>query len=364
MNVLALILLLFNVNQLHNAGYRGEGMKIAVIDGGFFRANDPAIFPQEQILGTYDLVKGSPLTTDTLGMFEDPTNNHGTMVLSTMLYQDSAFTGTAPKASYYLIRSEDKYTEYYGEVERLAQAFMLADSLDADIITVSLGYTRFDPAPGDSVNPLDFTYADMNGSSVAAQAATRLARNGRLVLVSAGNDGNKDWHYISTPADADSIPTVGAVDANGDATYFTSYGPSADGRMKPEVSALGADATVYHPEITDTLGNYIGGIATGNGTSFSCPEVAGMAACLWQALPDLTAMQLRDLIMQTASLYPSYDDQRGYGVPDAWAAYCRYQSALCTTPATPDGQHKRIENGQVVIIRNGVKYSVLGLLLR
>ena len=364
MNIFALILLLFNVNLLHDAGFRGEGMKIAVIDGGFFRANDPTVFPQDRIIATYDLLQGDSLAVDSIGMFDEPDNNHGTKVLSTMLYDDGVFTGTAPKASYILIRSEDKAAEYYGEVERLARAFALADSLDADIITVSLGYTMFNPLPGDSVHPLDFTYEDMDGTSVAAQAATRLARNGRLVLVAAGNDGNRPWHYISTPADADSILTVGAVDVNDSAAWFTSYGPTADGRLKPEVSALGAATTIYCPEATDSLGNYIGLVSPGNGTSFATPEVAGMAACLWQALPTLTAMELRDLIMQSSSLYPSYDYQRGYGIPDAWSAYNRYKSLLTTTPETPDSQVKRIENGQVVIIRNGVKYSVLGLLLR
>ena len=136
MNLLGFILLLFNLTQLHEAGFRGEGMTIAVIDGGFFRANDSTVFPQEQIIGAYDLVLGDSLAVDSLGMFEDPNNNHGTKVLSTMLYQDTTvgFVGTAPNAHYILIRSEDLSAEYYGEVERLARAFHLADSLDADIV--------------------------------------------------------------------------------------------------------------------------------------------------------------------------------------------------------------------------------------
>ena len=136
MKLLSLILLLFNLTQMHEAGFRGEGMTIAVIDAGFFRANDSTVFPQEQIVGVYDLLAGDTTAVDTFGMFSDPDNPHGAMVLSTMLYQDSAagFVGTAPGANYILIRSEDKYAEYYGEVERLVRAFRLADSMDSTAI--------------------------------------------------------------------------------------------------------------------------------------------------------------------------------------------------------------------------------------
>ena len=125
MKLLSLILLLFNLTPLHEAGYRGEGMTIAVIDGGFFRANDPSVFPQDHIVGAYDLLTGDSLAVDSIGMFDDPNNAHGTKVLSTMLYQDTAagFVGTAPDAHYILIRSEDVGAEYYGEVERLVRAF-------------------------------------------------------------------------------------------------------------------------------------------------------------------------------------------------------------------------------------------------
>lgn len=367
MKLLSLIFLLFNLPALHQAGYQGQGITIAVIDAGFFRANDPTVFPQDQILGTFDLLEGDTLSRDTFGLFDDPTNVHGTMVLSTMLYRDSAagLIGTAPAASYYLIRSEDKYFEYPEEVDRLARAFMLADSLDVDIVTVSLGYSLFTPAPGDSVHPRNFTYAQMNGTSVAAQAATRLARNGRLVCVAAGNDGNKAWHYIATPADADSILTIGAIDSNDSAAVFSSYGPTADGRLKPEVSALGKASPVYRPNEQDSLGHYVGAVGVANGTSFATPETAGMAACLWQAMPALSAMQLRDLIIRSASLYPAHDVQLGYGVPDAWYAYSGERSNLPIisewTDVPSQTTCKRIIDGRIVIIHNGQKCTILGL---
>ena len=365
MKLFTLILLLFNLTQLHEAGYRGEGMTIAVIDAGFFRANDPTVFPQEQIVGAYDLLKGDTTAVDTFDMFNDPNNTHGTKVLSTMLYRDTAagFVGTAPDAHYILIRSEDKYAEYYGEVERLAKAFHLADSLDADIVTISLGYSKFDDIDGQP-NPLNYTYADMNGSSIASRAATELVRKGRFVCVAAGNDGNKDWHYIAIPADADSILTVGAVTADSVAADFTSFGPTADGRLKPEVSALGKNSPVYAPEVQDSLGNYVGAVSTANGTSFASPETAGMVACLWQALPNLTSMELRQLIMESASLYPLHEDQRGYGIPDAWFAYSGQRLSLDELKKAAEGVCKRIENGQLVILKDGIKYTVLGLPMR
>ena len=364
MKILSFIFLLFNLSLLHEAGYRGEGMKIAVIDGGFFRANDPNVFPQEQILGVYDLLQGDSTAVNKKGIFDNPKDMHGCMVLSTMLGRDSAsgFVGTAPEASYYLIRSEDIDAEYYGEVERLVRAFRLADSLDVDIVTVSLGYSKFDSIDG-QVNPRNYSYSDMNGSSVAARAATELVRHGRMVLVSAGNDGNKDWHYISTPADADSILTVGAVDAENNPTPFSSYGPTSDGRLKPEVSALGKDAPLYKPQERDSLGNYIGSYGRANGTSFSAPATAGMVACLWQALPNLTAMELRELIIKSASIYPLHEDQLGYGIPDAWFAYSgEHVSALIPTNGESGtlSAEKHIEEGQLIIIKGGVKYTVLG----
>ncbi len=366
MNLLGFILLLFNLTQLHEAGFRGEGMTIAVIDGGFFRANDSTVFPQDQILGVYNMLKGDSLAVDSFGMFNDSVNVHGTMVLSTMLYQDTTeggFVGTAPKASFYLIKSEDIYAEYYGEVERLARAFRLADSLDVDIVTVSLGYSRFDDIDGQP-NPLNFTYADMDGrTSPASRAATELVRKGRLVVVAAGNDGERPWHYIASPADADSILTVGAVNVNDNDSVapFSSYGPTSDGRLKPETSASGWGATVYKPAEQDEQGNYVGAVGVANGTSFAAPATAGMAACLWQALPNLTNMELRQLIMESSSLYPLHEDQRGYGIPDAWFAYSGERLSLKELLNADERVQKRVENGQLMILKNGIKYTVLGL---
>lgn len=348
------IVSLFNLAPVHDLGYRGEGKTIAIIDAGFYRANDENVFPKERIVGVYDLLQGDTLSRDTFDMFSDRTNAHGCMCLSTMLYDDEKFTGTAPDANYILFRSEDIYAEYYEEEVRLARAIHMADSLGADIITISLGYNRFDNNIG------DHSYRDMTGQGVAAQAATEAVRNGRFVCVAAGNDGNNDWHYISTPADADSILTVGAVMASGEVASFSSYGPSYDGRIKPEVAAMGQATTIYIPTLVDdSTHQVVGGVSVGNGTSFATPEVAGMVACLWQAFPHLSSMQLRRLIIENASQYASADCRIGYGIPDAWQTY----SALATAVEAVSAEQKcekRIENGRVVIIRDGIRYSILG----
>lgn len=358
MKLTAFILLFFNLNLLHDQGFTGKGITIAVIDAGFFRADDPDVFPQEQIIGVYDLLEGEPLATDTYGIFENPSNYHGTCVLSTMLYKDSTegFIGTAPDASYILIRSEDYSSEYKREVDHLTRAFFLADALGADIITCSLGYYHFDDTT------TNFTYADMDGKGPAAQAALEMARRNHLVCVSAGNEGNKEWHYITTPADADSILTVGAFDQYGLPASFSSYGPTYDQRVKPEVSSLGAPTMVYNPSIMDATGStYIGQLRASNGTSFSCPQIAGMAACLWQAMPQLTAMELRQLIIESSSLYPYADPRMGYGEPDAWYAYTGSRTTIETiSSVNKNATYKQIEGNRVVIIREGHRYDVLG----
>lgn len=302
MNLLLVTLLsLFNLAPLHEAGYRGEGITIAVIDGGFYGINaEDSPFPQEQIIGWKDFLNNED------SFFRSSNELHGTMVLSTMLLEadsEGQPFGTAPGANYYLIRTEDQSKEYADEMDNLVKGIQYADSIGADIITISLGYRLFDD-PAD-----DLTYEDLNGQSAVSRAATEAARHNRLVCVAAGNDALIDWHYISVPSDADSILTIGAVDEDSIAGSFSSFGPTADGRLKPEISAWGVKCPVYNA-FSKTFG-------TSNGTSFATPRIAGMAACLWQAFPQLTAMQLRQLIIESSSTYPEWDAQTGYGIPNA-----------------------------------------------
>ncbi len=291
---------MLRLDSLHSHGFLGMGKQIAVVDNGFDNVNTLAPFAQTTILGTYDFVQpGNDVYLQ---------GEHGTMVLSTMAANTpEAYVGTAPQASYYLLRSEDDATESIREVDAMVAAFEYADSVGADIITSSLGYFYFDDYA------TDYTYAMHDGKTLRnSMAATIAARKGMLVCVSAGNEGNSNWHYISSPSDADSILTVGAVKDDRTHASFSSFGPTADGRLKPEVCAMGQNVLLLNPS---------GSYSWANGTSFSCPIIAGMAACLWGALPELTNMEIRERILRFASQYEHPDNILGYGIPNVWHSY-------------------------------------------
>ena len=327
-----------NLLPLHQAGYKGRGIRIGIADGGFYRANSMLSLPQDQCLGYADL-------TDEKEDIFGSSGSHGTMCLSTIMATQVDYTGAATEAEYYLFRTEEEYTESPKEIDNWVAAIEMADSIGLHIVSTSLGYTTFDDAE------MDFQYADMDGrTSRAAQAAVIAARKGMLLVVAAGNDGNKDWHYLSTPADADSVLTVGAVDVDGQIAAFSSYGPSADGRVKPEVCAMGKGTSIIHPENDSIIG--------GNGTSFACPLIAGMAACLWSASPDATNMEIRERIIRSADRYTQPHEQYGYGLPDAWMAY---QLATGTNTVTHAPQAtKIIKDGQLYILYNNEYYTILG----
>lgn len=289
---------------LHNSGYKGQGMVIAVIDAGFWGVDTMRIFDSlwanNRILGTRDFVTG-----DTM-VFED--NTHGMMVLSCMGgYLDGQLVGTAPEASYWLLRSEEAATEYIVEEYFWAAAAEFADSVGADLINSSLGYTTFDdPAQ-------NHTYQDMNGNvTPCSRAADFAASRGLLVCNSAGNSGSNSWFYIGAPADADSILAVGAVDASEQYASFSSRGPSSDGQVKPECAAQGQATIVANPTN--------GGVMGGNGTSFASPVLCGAVACLWQAHPNLTNMDIREAVLLSSHLFFNPDTYMGFGIPDLCAA--------------------------------------------
>lgn len=288
---------------LHQQNFTGSGKIIAVIDGGFPNVNTASTFARlrnnNQILGGYDYVnRSSDFYTGI---------THGTLVLSTMGgYKDGQLVGTAPDASYYLFITEDGNNEWPLELSLWVEAAEEADRLGVDILTTSLGYTEFD-------NPnYNFTYADMNGTTTFISKGVDMAfSRGMISVNSAGNSGNDPWFYISAPADAAHALTIGAVDSAGDYATFSSQGPSSDGRVKPDVVAQGLDAV---------LSNINGNITAASGTSFSGPIIAGMVACLWQALPNKTNEEIVQLIKQSASIYATPNTELGYGIPDFSAA--------------------------------------------
>ncbi len=291
--------------DLHNEGFLGENMVIAVFDAGFNQAQTLPIFENlwdnNQIQDTYDFVDNDD------DVFSG--SSHGTMVLSTMGgYMVDSLIGTAPEATYMLFRTEDSGSETLIEEDNWAAAAEYADSVGVDIINSSLGYTiLYD----DTLN--SHSYSDMDGNStLITNAADFAASRGMLVVNSAGNSGNSEWYYIGAPADGDSVLAVGAVNAIGDIASFSSRGPSYDGRVKPNVCAQGVYAVVADLDST---------IRVANGTSFSAPIIAGLAACLWQAAPELNNMDILNSIEQSAHLFYNPNDSLGYGIPDFHQAY-------------------------------------------
>lgn len=285
---------------LHNLGYRGEGMLIAVFDAGFPNVDVHPAFDSlradGRIVGTWDFVSRDN------SIYED--NPHGMSVLSTMAANiPGEFIGTAPKASYLLLRTEEGATEAPIELDYWIAAAEYADSAGADVINSSLGYTTFDNSQ------YDFTYADMDGNTVRGSIGADIAASkGILVVNSAGNSGNKPWQYIGAPADGDSVLAIGAVSPDGFIANFSSIGPSADGDIKPNVCAQGLAATIVGSN---------GSITVGNGTSFAGPIMAGMAACLWQAnLDSASNMDVFHAIQESAHKYSAPDHLYGYGIPN------------------------------------------------
>ena len=338
-----------NLLPLHQAGYKGKGIRVGIADGGFYNADSLESLPHDQWLGYTDL------TDDKEDIFGQ-TGNHGSLCLTAIVAHKEisdgtlagtfTYSGTATEASYYLFKTEEHATESPKEIDNWVAAIEMADSLGLHIVSTSLGYTTFDD------EQFNFAYSDMDGLTSRGALASRIAaRKGMLLVTAMGNEGNKPWHYLSTPADADSILSVGAVNKDGAIARFSSYGPSADGRVKPEVCAMGEGTSLISPANNTVI--------TSNGTSFACPLIAGMAASLWSALPQATNMEIREMIIRSCDKYSQPHEQYGYGIPNAWEAYTskttHLPSTLHSTPYT-----KILDNGQLYILYNGIKYNLLG----
>jgi serine protease AprX len=295
---------MLNGHKLHEQGYHGEDMIIAVIDGGFDRADSLAgfysLWQNGQVLGIRNFVNPSA------NFFGGVNGSHGTNVWSTMGgYLPGEFEGAATQASYWLIQTEDVRTEYRIEEANWLAGAELADSAGVDVINSSLGYSD-----GFTDSSQNYNYSDMDGkTTLVTRAATLAASKGMLVVTSAGNAGStgNPWQYIIAPSDGDSILGVGAVDADGVRAYFSSRGPSSDGRVKPDVAAQGQATVLIRSN---------GMVGTGNGTSFSSPVMAGLATCLWQKHRDVSNYEIIKAIRRTASQYHSPDSLIGYGIPD------------------------------------------------
>jgi len=285
---------------MHNKGFRGQGMVIAVLDAGYSYVQTQPLFDSlrndHRILGTKDFVNP--------GGDVYPQHYHGRMVLSCMAADiPGTMIGTAPKASYWLLRSEDARSENVIEEYNWVSAAEFADSVGADVINSSLGYIAFDDTA------FSHPYSDMDGKTcISTRGAEIAASKGMLVVNSAGNSGqDKAFPWIGAPADGDSVLTAGAVTAMGTRASFSSIGPTYDGRIKPTVMTMGQG---------DAVANSTDSITHASGTSFSSPVLAGMSACLWEAHPHATNMQIIEALKRTASLAGNPNSLMGWGIPD------------------------------------------------
>lgn len=292
-------LAMLGLDSFHKLGYTGKGITIALMDGGFYRVDSLSAFDsiraKGQIKGTFDAVTGDS------SVYED--DSHGMAVLSTIAGNISdSLVGAAPDANFLLIRTEDVATETHKEEFYWIKGMEIAHQHGADIIHSSLGYSVFDTLEG------DYSYFDMDGKSTFITRATDSAfARGMFVNNSAGNEGEKKWRNITAPCDGKHVLCVGAVDSFRQKAGFSSFGPSADGRVKPEVMAMGHKTTIIGSD---------GYVRTGSGTSFSGPIMAGFVACLKQAHPTAENYRIYQAIIRSADRYENPDSAYGYGIPN------------------------------------------------
>lgn len=297
---------MMNGHLLHElGGARGEGILIGILDAGFDRADSMAAFAQ--LRARNGIVLTDDIVCPTCDIYDE--HWHGRSVLSVLAGQlPGKLMGTAPNADYILLRTEDANSEYPVEEDNWIRGAEIADSIGCDVLNTSLGYTEFDDST------MNNSYSELDGATYRISVAAGIAaRKGMIPVQSAGNSGADEWHYISAPADAIDILTVGAVDENRAVTDFSSRGPSSDGRVKPDVCAVGLDAIGV-----SASGD---GIDRISGTSFASPLVCGLTACLWQLHPERSAHTIMAAVRHSASHFHQPNDSIGYGIPDFWRAH-------------------------------------------
>jgi serine protease AprX len=291
-----------NGEFLHNKGYTGDSITIALLDAGFYHYKELIAFDSirlhNQVLGEKDFVDYDNSV--------DEDNVHGMYCLSTIAANvPGTMVGTAPHAKFWLLRSENDASESLVEEQNWVVAAEFADSAGADMISSSLGYYYFDdPSFNHSYNDI---YAN---STIVSKGAAMAAQKGMIVTNSAGNEGDNQWHYIIFPADADSVCTVGATDSNGQIASFSSYG--YPGKVKPNIVSVGVNTTIFGTNNVPVMGS---------GTSFSNPNINGLIACLWEAFPAYNNMTILNAVYQSADRYNNPDNHYGFGIPNMQKAY-------------------------------------------
>ncbi|MDA0728928.1 MAG: S8 family serine peptidase [Bacteroidetes bacterium] len=302
-----------HAEPLHALGFQGQGMWIGVLDAGFQGIPDLDAFKTLRESDRLIVPEGGNVAHGGSSVFQH--SRHGASILGTMAcHWPDSLIGTAPQATYVLYVTEDVTMERLLEEEHWIVAAEDADARGVDLLNTSLGYSVFD----DSLS--NHAVGELNGATARISVASAIAASrGMLVVTSAGNNGDDPWHFITFPADARDVIAVGAVNALGEHAWFSGYGPSSDGRVKPEVMAHGASAA--YPR-------FDGRVGTGNGTSFASPILCGAAACLWQAHPLATASEVRDAIIRSSHMFNNPSPSMGHGIPDFWLAHQWLQASL------------------------------------
>jgi subtilisin family serine protease len=283
-----------NAEEMIKAGFRGKGMHVGVVDAGFTNCDVIPYFEGINLFGYRDFVPGGNIFS---------ANDHGTKVLSTMaVNQPNLMMGSAPEANYWLFRSEDSKTEFPVEEDFWVAAVEYADSVGVDLVNTSLGYNEFDD------KTLSYSHFQLDGqTALMTSAANKAFEKGMLVIGSAGNERKKNWRKITVPADAENLLAIGAIRIDSLIAPFSSTGPTADGRIKPDLVSVGSGAI--------TIGSD-GTIGMTNGTSLSSPFMAGLIASLWSINPSLNRKELVDIVKKSSSRYAHPDTIYGYGIPD------------------------------------------------
>jgi serine protease AprX len=304
-----------NVPAVHDLGFNGQGVTICMMDAGFNRLSHE-VFDSLKIIAAYDFVNNDPDVGD--DTTDQGNGTHGTVTLSAIAgFKEGELIGPAYGADYILAKTENTFSETPVEEDNWIAALEWADSIGVDVTSTSLGYLDYD-SPFSS-----YTWEDMDGNTMRITIAADLAvQRGIVVVNSAGNNGfNADHNTLNAPADGDSVISVGAVNSTGVRTSFSSVGPTVDGRIKPDIMAMGS-RVIAASSFSDV------GYTTAGGTSLSCPLAAGAAALILSVNPELTPMQVRDALRSTASRNSSPDNQYGWGIIDALAAANSVTSTL------------------------------------
>lgn len=292
---------------LHDNGYKGQGVLIAVLDAGFPKVDSMLAFSNlrssGRIVDTWDFEDNASFVYHKHG--------HGTFVSSIITAElDSTFIGSAPEANFAFYITEIASVEINQEEYNLVMGLERADSIGADIASISLGYRDFDTLQ------ISYGYPGMDGQTTIVSQGAKVARNkGIIVVASAGNNGNQGSGSIASPCDTDSILCIGAINYDSTKATFSSEGPTFDGRIKPDITNIGDSC--YYVGTDDTA-------RSGNGTSFSCPLTSGLVACLKQAHPDRTNFQIMNAMKQCADRASSPDNLFGWGIPNG----CKVDSIL------------------------------------